>query len=234
VKGIRRFIQLAIKEYGMYVEDCLPIDIQQKYKLLSKREAVEILHFPLSTQQMKYARRRMVYEEFLLFQLKIQLLRKNHRENIQGVQKKYSEQKVMSFIDNLPFQLTKAQEKVVREIISDLCLPYRMNRLLQGDVGSGKTVVATIGLYANFLSSFQGALMVPTEILAEQHFQSLKKLLEPFSVRVELLTSSVKGKRRKEILSQLELGDIHVIVGTHSLIQDEVNFSQLGCIIIDE
>lgn len=234
VKGMRRIIQLALKQYGNYIEDFLPEEFQEKYKLLPRKEAVAYLHQPISHQHVKHARRRIVYEEFLLFQLKMQALRKVQRENGEGIAKDFDQSKLQQFIESLPFPLTNAQQRVVHEIISDLSSVYRMNRLLQGDVGSGKTVVAAIGLYATHLAGFQGALMVPTEILAEQHFQSLKDMLEPFAVRVELLTSSVKGVRRRELLEQLEKGEIHVLVGTHALIQDEVNFAQLGFVITDE
>ena len=134
----------------------------------------------------------------------------------------------------LPFPLTNAQKRVVNEILSDLKSPYRMNRLLQGDVGSGKTVVAAISLFASVSAGFQGALMVPTEILAEQHMESLSSMLGPVGVTCELLTSSVKGKRRKEILAKLKLGEIDILIGTHALIQDEVEFHKLGQVITDE
>ena len=138
------------------------------------------------------------------------------------------------FIGTLPFPLTKAQQRVVEEIRSDMKSPYRMNRLLQGDVGSGKTVVAAIGLFATVTAGFQGALMVPTEILAEQHAESLHVMLEPVGLRTALLTSSVKGKKRRELLEALAAGEIDVLIGTHALIQDEVNFHNLGLVITDE
>ncbi len=234
VKGMRRIIQLALKQYGSGIEDFIPQELQTKYKLLPRKEAITYLHQPISPNHVKHGRRRIVYEEFLLFQLKMQALRKVQREQGEGMAKQFDVKKLQTFITSLPFPLTKAQERVVSEIKSDLSSVYRMNRLLQGDVGSGKTVVAAIGLYATYLAGFQGALMVPTEILAEQHFQSLKEILEPFSVRVELLTSSVKGVRRRELLGQLENGEIHILVGTHALIQEEVNFTNLGFVITDE
>lgn len=141
---------------------------------------------------------------------------------------------MQEFIDALPFPLTGAQRRVVDEIMKDMTSPYRMNRLLQGDVGSGKTVVAAIGLYAAKLAHYQGALMVPTEILAEQHYQSLAETFSHFGMQVELLTSSVKGVRRREILAKLEQGEIDILVGTHALIQDEVIFHRLGLVITDE
>jgi ATP-dependent DNA helicase RecG len=233
-KGIRRFITMALQQYSEHIIENIPEPILHRYKLPNKRDAYRMIHLPLSQDDIKHARRRFVYEEFLLFQLKMQALRKFEREQAPGVQHNFSEQKVEQFIKQLPFSLTSAQERVVNEILTDMKSPYRMNRLLQGDVGSGKTVVAGIALYATVLSGFQGALMVPTEILAEQHAQSLTKMLSTFGVRTELLTSSIKGKRRKEILAQLQEGTIDVIIGTHALIQDEVNFYKLGLVITDE
>jgi ATP-dependent DNA helicase RecG len=233
-KGMRKFISIAFKQFGNVIEEILPISLVRKYRLLDRHEAFKAMHFPQNAEEVKQARRRFVYEEFLLFQLKIQALRKFERENAPGLQQKYLEEKLQEFIFRLPFPLTNAQERVVNEILADLKSPLRMNRLLQGDVGSGKTVVAAIGLYASVTAGFQGALMVPTEILAEQHSESLTKLLEPFDVRCELLTSSIKGKRRREILNDLAEGKVDILIGTHALIQDEVNFTKLGFVITDE
>ncbi|MEH7440993.1 ATP-dependent DNA helicase RecG [Bacillus sp. JJ1122] len=234
VKTIRRLIKLAFSQFGHEITEILPAELLQKYKLLNRREALRIMHFPAGADEMKQARRRFVYEEFLLFQLKMQSLRKIEREQSPGIAVSYKLDELMSFINGLPFPLTGAQKRVVNEILGDMKSPYRMNRLLQGDVGSGKTVVAAIALYAAKTSGYQGALMVPTEILAEQHSQSLNQLLEPYGVKTALLTSSVKGKRRKEILELLKQGEIHVLIGTHALIQDEVNFNNLGLVITDE
>lgn len=234
VKQMRRFIAQALKEYRSTVTEVLPDGLLSRYKLLPRYEALHALHFPSGKEDMKQARRRFVYEEFFLFQLKMQALRKMERENLKGIKKEFTKDVLEEFIDSLPFPLTNAQRRVVSEIMTDLQSPYRMNRLLQGDVGSGKTVVAAITLYAAKLSSYQGALMVPTEILAEQHYQSLKDTFSHCDMSVELLTSSVKGARRREILAKLEQGEIDVLVGTHALIQDEVIFHRLGLVITDE
>lgn len=234
VKGIRKFIKLAFQYVNNNLDETLPESMLNRYKLLRRKDALRALHFPLSQDDVKQARRRFVYEEFLYFQLKMQALRKYEREQSAGTALEYDEGKLEQFIAGLPFPLTNAQIRVVKEILTDLKSPYRMNRLLQGDVGSGKTVVAAIGLYAGVIAGVQGALMVPTEILAEQHAESLRGLLEPFGVRCELLTSSVKGKRRKEILESLSKGEINVLIGTHALIQEEVQFKKLGFVITDE
>ncbi len=234
VKQMRKFIANALNAYGDQLDSSLPHSLLQKYKLPSKSDSVRALHNPVNQDLLKHARRYFVYEEFLLFQLKIQALRKYKREQTEGLVHHFSKDALDQFIHTLPFPLTGAQERVLDEIIGDLTSPFRMNRLLQGDVGSGKTVVAAISLYAAHLSGYQGALMVPTEILAEQHAQSLTTLFEKTPVNIELLTSSVKGKRRRELLERLQQGEVHILVGTHALIQQEVNFLKLGLVITDE
>ncbi len=234
VKGLRRFINLAFSQYGKDIKESLPEKMISKYKLGNRKESLLSMHNPLNEEEVKKARRRFVYEEFLHFQLKMQALRKFERENSKGLSQNYDLVKVKDFIDHLPFPLTNAQKRVVNEVLKDLKSPYRMNRLLQGDVGSGKTVVAAIALFSSHTAGYQGALMVPTEILAEQHAESLKALLEPVGLSVELLTSSVKGKRRREVLERLKKGEIHILIGTHALIQDEVVFAKLGLVITDE
>nr|WP_249315270.1 ATP-dependent DNA helicase RecG [Bacillus sp. FJAT-49711] len=234
VKALRRYIVQAFNEYGDEIEETLPSHLLQQYKLPDKKEALRIMHFPHSPDEVKQARRRFVYEEFLYFQLKMQAFRKIEREQSKGVSQHYDLAKIKYFISSLPFQLTNAQKKVVNEICADLKSPIRMNRLLQGDVGSGKTAVAAISLYATVTAGYQGALMVPTEILAEQHFQSLNNLLSQTDVKIELLTSSVKGKKRQHIVERLKKGEINILIGTHALIQDEVDFRKLGLVITDE
>ncbi|MDW2876988.1 MULTISPECIES: ATP-dependent DNA helicase RecG [Bacillaceae] len=234
VKGIRRFIGMAFSQYADSIVETLPERLLEQYKLLNRKDALRAMHFPGGPEDLKQARRRFVYEEFLYFQLKMQALRKFEREQSKGIVQTYDLKKLKEFIGSLPFPLTGAQKRVVNEILSDMKSPYRMNRLLQGDVGSGKTVVAAIGLYAAATAGYQGALMVPTEILAEQHEKSLKELLEPQGLSCELLTSSVKGKKRKEILARLSEGEIDVLIGTHALIQQEVEFKRLGFVITDE
>jgi ATP-dependent DNA helicase RecG len=233
-KGMRKFISIAFQQYGSFLEETLPTALLKKYKLPNRQDAIKAMHFPGSQEDVKQARRRFVYEEFLLFQLKMQALRKFEREQSPGIKQNYDLKKLKEFINSLPFPLTNAQKRVVNEVLAELKSQFRMNRLLQGDVGSGKTVVAAIGLYASVTAGFQGALMVPTEILAEQHAESLKSLLEPFEVKCELLTSSIKGKRRREILKELAEGNVDILIGTHALIQDEVAFKRLGFVITDE
>lgn len=234
VKSMRRLIKAAFTQFGTHIPDLLPSALRRAYRLVDKQEAVRALHFPRSREELHQARRRLVYEEFLLYQLKMQVLRKIMRDERRGLIHSFPHEQLASFVSGLPFSLTNAQRRVIREILADMQAPRQMNRLLQGDVGSGKTVVAAVALYAAVLSGFQGALMVPTEILAEQHARSLAELLADTGVTVALLTSSVKGKRRKELLAELKNGMVDIVIGTHALIQEGVQFRRLGLVITDE
>ncbi|MDG5470252.1 ATP-dependent DNA helicase RecG [Jeotgalibacillus sp. ET6] len=233
-RTLKKLIHQALARCADSIADPIPEELIAKYKLPGRREALEGMHFPTDTETMKQARRRFVYEEFFLFQLKMQALRKVEREQSKGISIDYIKDDLTAFISRLPFPLTNAQKRVLKEILKDLKSPHRMNRLLQGDVGSGKTVVAAISLLAVITAGYQGALMVPTEILAEQHAESLNELFQPIGVTVALLTSSVKGKRRTLLLEKLAAGEIDILIGTHALIQDEVDFKHLGLVITDE
>lgn len=230
----RKLMRQALDVCGGEVEETIPSHLLTKYKLIPIIEALEGVHFPVDAIHSKQARRRFVYEELLQFQLRIQALRKVHKENEHGIAVQYDLQRLKEFISTIPFDLTNAQKRVVNEICKDLKEPTRMNRLLQGDVGSGKTVVAAIGLFAAVTAGFQGALMAPTEILAEQHAASLSQLLEPMGVRLALLSGSTKTKARKMILEKLQNGEIDILIGTHALIQPDVMFKNLGFVITDE
>ena len=215
-------------------EEPLPDEFLEAYKLPTIEQALEMIHFPKSPAHMKHARRRFVYEELLLFQLKMQGMKKIRKESDKGVVIDYDLSKIKEFIASLPYELTGAQKRVVNELCAELKSDVRMNRLLQGDVGSGKTVVAAIALYAAITAGFQGALMAPTEILAEQHAASLAEWLEPFGVTVAFLSGSTKGKARVNLLERLAAGDVDLLIGTHALIQPDVVFKNLGLVITDE
>lgn len=234
VKTMRKLINHALTQFGPEIRNVIPEQLMEAYRLPAKKEAILTMHHPLKHEDLKHARRYFVYEEFLLFQLKMQALRKFQREQSKGVSHKIDRERLDEFIGSLPFPLTNAQERVIGEILTDMKSAYRMNRLLQGDVGSGKTVVAAIAMYAAYLSGYQAALMVPTEILAEQHAESLTAIFSGFPVTAALLTSSVKGKKRRELLARVESGEIQFLVGTHALIQEDVHFSKLGLVITDE
>ncbi|WP_394187340.1 ATP-dependent DNA helicase RecG [Paenisporosarcina quisquiliarum] len=233
-KTFRKFMRQALHEVGPSLQDCLPNHIRETYKLMPVNEALEGVHFPIDAEHVKQARRRFVYEELLLFQLKMQAIKKVRKEQNRGISITYDVQQLKSMISTLPYELTGAQKRVVNEICKDLKEPHRMNRLLQGDVGSGKTVVAAISLYAVITAGYQGALMAPTEILAEQHAASLHEWLAPLGIRIALLTGSTKVKARRILLEQLVAGEIDLLIGTHALIQPDVEFKHLGLVITDE
>lgn len=230
----RKYMRQALDVIGGDMDETLPKHLLEQYQLLPILDALEGVHFPKDANQAKQARRRFVYEELLHFQLRIQSLRKARKENEKGIAIAYDLQKVRQFIQRIPFELTNAQKRVVNEICKDLKEPHRMNRLLQGDVGSGKTIVAAICLYAAVTAGYQGALMAPTEILAEQHAKSLQSLFEPIGVKIALLSGSTKTKERRLLLEQLQNGEINILIGTHALIQPDVIFSNLGFVITDE
>ena len=168
----------------------------------------------------KAARRTATYEEFFLFQLRLQAIRRAHRQE-DGTRILYHNDELKEFISQLPFELTNAQKKVVNEICRDLRQPIQMNRLLQGDVGSGKTIVAAIAIYATISAGYQAALMAPTEILATQHAEKLAKVFAGTHVHVGLLTGSLTAKQHRELVGAIKKGDINLIIGTHALIQSE-------------
>lgn len=230
---LKKAIKRALNDYADQVEEILPESYLKSYKLPNRLDALMTMHFPANRTELKHARRRFTYEEFLLFQLKMQLLRKMKREATHGNAQQYDSKKLEEFIDHFPFSLTAAQQRTLTQILLDMKSPYRMNRLLQGDVGSGKTAVAAICLYGTVTAGRQGALMVPTEILAEQHYESLTELFGE-RAKIVLLTGSVKGKKRKEILEAIEASTVDIVIGTHALIQDDVFFADLGLVIVDE
>ncbi len=230
----RKFMRLALDELKGQMEDILPASIRTAYKLPDMVEALEGIHFPVDAEHAKNARRRFVYEELLIFQLKMQAIKKLRKEQNVGNDIHFDNERVKELIQSLPYELTDAQKRVVNEICRDLLEPHRMNRLLQGDVGSGKTVVAAICLFAVITAGYQGALMAPTEILAEQHAASLDQWLSPLGVRIALLTGSTKAKARRIVLENLAAGNIDLLIGTHALIQPDVTFKKLGLVITDE
>ncbi|WP_407391966.1 ATP-dependent DNA helicase RecG [Carnobacterium jeotgali] len=230
-------LQLITEAYNLYqdhIPEVVPPELRTKYRLIPHRDAIYAMHFPASEEQKKQARREVVFEEFLLYQMRMQIVRKKQKAMGKGNTLNYDVTDLRKFIETLPFELTKAQKRVVNEICSDLRQPIHMHRLLQGDVGSGKTIVAAIALYAATNVGVQSALMVPTEILAEQHMESLSELFNPLEVRIALLTGSTKTKDRRLILEQLANGELDVLIGTHALIQQDVYFSKLGLVITDE
>ncbi len=231
-KELNDIILNALKENPEIV-DYIPEHIREKYNFISKKEALEIIHNPEDITNLKKAKLRLIYEEFFVFMLKINYLKiKNSQMN--GLTHEFINEDVKKLITSLPFTLTSDQQEAITACLNDLRSKKRMNRLIEGDVGSGKTIVATIASYANFLSGYQSALMAPTEILATQHFMSIQKLLKDFNVCVELLTGSQTKKEKENILARLKKGEIDILIGTHALLSSNVEFKKLGLVITDE
>ena len=227
-------------------EDPVPEQIRDRYRLVDRSKAFHQIHRPDSMQEVAEARRRLVFDELLRIQLEL-VQRKIQLEKLtKGISHNSSGVLTAKFHNELPYELTSAQKRVISEISEDLESHSPMHRLLQGDVGSGKTVVAVTALLSAVESGHQGAFMAPTEVLAEQHFSSISKLLESMEVednvslleqrplRIELLTSNVSATHRRELLQKLSTGEIDIVVGTHALIQDEILFASLGVVVIDE
>lgn len=235
IKVLRRAIFNAINTYKNKIENVLPDYIREKYGILDKKIAVEQIHFPESIELLEQARFSLIFEELFLIQLKLVRLREANSHNHSALALKIKEKGlVKKFIDTLPFELTGGQKKAVNEILNDLNSDIPMARLLQGDVGSGKTVVATIMLLAGVENGYQGALMAPTEILAQQHYNNLQQWLTPLGVSVGLFLGSQGKKVREKFRTDLRNGQMNIAVGTHALIQEDVDFNNLGAIVVDE
>lgn len=226
-------IMAQLKPLMTMLPETLPSDIVRESQLMSRAEAVRQMHFPTDRATLTEARRRLAFEELFSLILAARMNR-NSNQKLQGFNIAFNQAKIKEFVDGLPFQLTPVQRRSAWEILQDFAGPAPMNRLLQGDVGSGKTVVAAIAAYQAAVDGYQTAIMVPTEVLATQHASTLDSLLEPMGVTVALLTGSVKGKARAELLEQLRNGRIQVLVGTHALFQPTVEFQRLGFVVIDE
>ncbi|MDR0921918.1 MAG: ATP-dependent DNA helicase RecG [Lactobacillales bacterium] len=230
-----KFIKEAFdKGYGVLIPENLPKVLREKYRLVDRKKAIYDMHFPENNQAHDQAKRRLKFEEFFYFQMRIQGLRKQEKSTSNGKTILYDVQRLKDFTHHLPFELTGAQQRVTNEIARDMRSSEHMLRLLQGDVGSGKTVIAAIAMYAASTAGFQSALMVPTEILAQQHLESLNDLFDPLEIHTALLTGSTKAKERRQILSELANGELDILVGTHALIQEGVDFRNLGLVITDE
>lgn len=235
IKVLRRAIFNAIQKYKDEIENVIPDFMREKIGLLDKKTAVEQIHFPESQELLEQARFSLIFEELFLIQLKMVRIREQNSHNHSALALKIKEKGlVKEFIDNLPFELTGAQKKAVNKILNDLNSDVPMARLLQGDVGSGKTVVATIMLLAGVENGYQGALMAPTEILAQQHYNNLQQWLSPMGISVGLFLGSQGKKIREKFRTDLRNGQMNIAVGTHALIQEDVDFNNLGAIVVDE
>ena len=228
-KQINNYILKVIDD--IKVTDIIPSILLEKYKLIPKSEAIREIHRPDDMHLLKNAINHIKYEELFLFMLKMNELKRN-RVKVIGIKKDVDKNNVLEFINNLPFKLTNDQLKVVDEIYNDLTSNIVMNRLVQGDVGSGKTIVSFIAIYINYLAGYQSALMAPTELLAYQHYLNMKNIFKDYNIKVELLTGKTKNK--KKLLEDLKNNKIDVLIGTHALIEDSVVFNNLGLVITDE
>ena len=233
-KNLSTYINMALLMHGKEIIDYIPSCYLEKYNFVNKKTALNIIHNPSTMEKLKEVTVRLKYEELFAFMFKINYLKVQNKKKNNGLVREIDQKKIDKFIKGLPYKLTGDQMIAVNEIIDDLKSPNRMNRLLQGDVGSGKTIVSFIGMLANHYSGYQSALMAPTEILATQHYNNLKNFLEGTDINVELLTGSTTKKDKQQIYKGLKDGSISMVVGTHALIQEEVEYCNLGLVITDE
>ncbi|WP_335943089.1 ATP-dependent DNA helicase RecG [Fusobacterium polymorphum] len=233
--SLRKLVEKFLVNFLNYFEENIPKKLIKEYKIMERKSAIKNIHYPVSMKEIEEAKRRFAIEELLILELGILknrfIIENSNSKNYEVEGKK---EKVKEFLSQLTFNLTNAQKKVIKEIYDEISNGKIVNRLIQGDVGSGKTVVAMVMLIYMAENGYQGALMAPTEILANQHYLGIKERLEKIGLRVELLTSSIKGKKKNEILDGIINGDVDIVIGTHSLIEDDVIFKKLGLIVIDE
>lgn len=230
---LRRIIENGLMETDGKLEETLPDYLIDEYKIMGRNEAVKNIHFPETFEKYNQARKRLVFEELLVMQLALLSFKIQYDKNIEGIQFDKNA-KMSEIIDKLPFKLTNAQVRVLEEIDSDMESNRAMNRLLQGDVGSGKTAVAMCAAFKAVKSGYQAAIMVPTAILARQHYENFKKILANFNINCELLVSGTTKKQKESILEKLKKGETNIIIGTHALLEDNVEFNRLGLVVTDE
>lgn len=231
--NLRKYILSALTS-GIEVDDYIPDYLNDKYKFITKQQAIKKIHTPINLEDIKKAKLKLIYEELFIFMFKINYLKKLKKSAKKDINRKVDIEKVNEFIRTLPFELTSDQNKAINDIYEDLTSDKLMNRMLQGDVGSGKTVVAILATYINYLSSYQTALMAPTEILAKQHYENIKSLVSDTGMSVRLLVGSLKKSEKETIYEELLNGSVDLVIGTHALISEGVVFKNLGLVITDE
>ena len=236
--GLKRSSFIKIMDNALsknyFVTNNIPDYLMNKYKFVDKMVAIKDIHKPINLQSIKDSKLMLIYEELFTFMLKMNYLKLNQKNVDEFYERMIEEDKVNKFIETLPFTLTNDQVNAIEEIKNDFNNPKRMNRLILGDVGSGKTIVAFIALYMNYITGYQGVMMAPTEILAKQHYENMINLFKNFDLKIELLTSSTLKKTRSDIIKRLASGDINVLIGTHSVLNDEIIFKNLGLVVTDE
>ncbi|MBU1006172.1 MAG: ATP-dependent DNA helicase RecG [Candidatus Omnitrophica bacterium] len=233
-RWLRNILKFSVDEYTGSVTDMLPNDIKDRNDLMLLKGALQNAHFPVSGVVLEKARRRLIFDEFFLLQAGIAIKRVGVGRDMNGYAHDIDGDMIRRFRKSLPFEFTNSQEKVIKEIASDMSKPIPMNRLLQGDVGSGKTIVALCALVITAQNACQGALMVPTEILAEQHYKNIETMLKNFNIKPVLLSGDLPVKERDRRRRMIEAGEADIIVGTHALIQQGVRFKKLALAVIDE
>ena len=235
IKTLRRAIFNAIEQFEPVIKNVIPDEIMTRNNLLDRNKAIRQIHFPENEEMLEKARYTLVFEEFFLLQLKLAMLREENSQKIKALPLKIKKDGlVKKFLESLPFELTNAQDKALKEILRDIASDTPMQRLLQGDVGSGKTVVSCAMLLSAVENGYQGVLMAPTEILAQQHFNNFVGWLTPFGLSIGLFTGTNGVKVRRKLETDLKNGQINIAIGTHALIQNNVEFKNLGAIVIDE
>lgn len=236
--GLKRSSFIKIMDNALsknyFVTNNIPDYLMNKYKFVDKIAAIKDIHKPINLQSLKDSKLMLIYEELFTFMLKMNYLKLNQKNVDEFYERMIKEDKVNKFIETLPFTLTNDQVNAIEEIKNDFNNPKRMNRLILGDVGSGKTIVAFIALYMNYITGYQGVMMAPTEILAKQHYENMINLFKNFDLKIELLTSSTLKKTRSDIIKRLASGDVDVLIGTHSVLNDEIIFKNLGLVVTDE
>nr|WP_300005414.1 ATP-dependent DNA helicase RecG [Tissierella sp.] len=230
---ILKLMDLAIKDHLNILKESLPLYLREKYNLIGFKEAITNIHYPKSSDLLKQAQDRLKFEELLVLQLGLFMLKNSSKTDDNGISfSGFKNTKEM--IDLLPFALTGAQSKVIKEVEEDMNGEKQMNRLIQGDVGSGKTVIAAVAMFKAVKCGFQAAMLAPTEILASQHFESLAPMFERWGIKCELLIGSLTSKKKRQVLEELENGQIDILIGTHAIIQEGIEFYKLGLAITDE
>lgn len=230
--SLESMIETALNK-KISIDDNIPTYLNDKYKLLSKNDAIRKIHKPENITDIKQSELKLIYEELFIYMFKINYL-KSINKITKGLPKNFDENRVQVFLSSLNFELTTDQLKTIEEILKDMKENKRMNRLVLGDVGSGKTIVAIASILANFLSGYQSTFMAPTEILAKQHYESIKEYFKEYDINITLLTGSLTKKQKEKLYTQIENGEIDIVIGTHALLNDNLNFKNLGLVITDE
>ncbi len=232
-KALKKYISEALNIFDDYT-DYVPEYLNEKYNFISKKDAIRLIHEPQNKEDVKKAQLKLKYEELFEFMFKINYLKELNKDNKVEYIRNIDPEDVNTFIRELPFELTPDQDKAIEDIYNDMTSSKRMNRMLQGDVGSGKTIVSVIAAYINHLAKYQTALMAPTEVLAYQHYENIKSILSGTNMRIDILVGSMKKKEKDEVVEKLAKGKIDFIIGTHALLSENVIFKNLGLVITDE